>query len=296
MWNYEGAQCPHCGKELQQTDDIVVCPDCGTPQHRSCWQQHGECGNAAKHAEGFVWSKPVLPAAAEEEPEITCPRCGRANNAANIFCAFCGSELNRSADTQSSQFPGLAAFTQQQQQIPDETYEDIPASDWQLYIGPNSYSYFRHFEIQRQRNSKISFAVIPAIFPDLYFLYRKAWVTGIILGVLMVVLSLPAMFSLYFEYFGLSSVLGLSYEFWLKAMSWSSYAVLAVRLVCSLLGIWIYRKESARRMRKIKAQSLNDSDYRQKLVRRGGTSWVGILIYCAACFSLSYIASHFILL
>jgi len=34
----------------------VVCPDCGTPHHRSCYAENGGCANAARHDEdGFEW-------------------------------------------------------------------------------------------------------------------------------------------------------------------------------------------------------------------------------------------------
>ena len=39
MFFYEGCQCPVCGKSFQESDDIVVCPQCGAPHHRECWKQ-----------------------------------------------------------------------------------------------------------------------------------------------------------------------------------------------------------------------------------------------------------------
>jgi len=53
--DFNGQKCPACGRSFDQDDDIVVCPVCGTPQHRSCWDERGECVNAARHAEGYVW-------------------------------------------------------------------------------------------------------------------------------------------------------------------------------------------------------------------------------------------------
>lgn len=35
--DYRGQHCPICGKEFCDGDDIVVCPECGTPYHRECY-------------------------------------------------------------------------------------------------------------------------------------------------------------------------------------------------------------------------------------------------------------------
>ena len=32
-----------CGKPLTLQDDIVVCPDCGAPYHRDCYEKLGRC-------------------------------------------------------------------------------------------------------------------------------------------------------------------------------------------------------------------------------------------------------------
>ena len=43
-----GQKCPACGRNFDHDDDIVVCPVCGTPQHRACWDERGECVNASR--------------------------------------------------------------------------------------------------------------------------------------------------------------------------------------------------------------------------------------------------------
>ena len=52
---YENNICDGCKKKFSETDDIVVCPVCGTPQHRECYEKNGECVNAALHESGFSW-------------------------------------------------------------------------------------------------------------------------------------------------------------------------------------------------------------------------------------------------
>lgn len=52
---YTGIDCPVCGNPFQDGEDIVTCPQCGTPSHRSCYESIGHCANAEKHKEGFTF-------------------------------------------------------------------------------------------------------------------------------------------------------------------------------------------------------------------------------------------------
>lgn len=38
-------------------DDVVTCPDCGTPHHRECYQELGKCANKNLHGTDFVFNR-----------------------------------------------------------------------------------------------------------------------------------------------------------------------------------------------------------------------------------------------
>ena len=62
MEELKGKVCEACGKEFEEKDinnidSIVYCPVCGTPVHRSCWEEKGGCPFESKHAEGYVWGQ-----------------------------------------------------------------------------------------------------------------------------------------------------------------------------------------------------------------------------------------------
>ena len=97
-----GQKCPACGRNFDHDDDIVVCPVCGTPQHRACWDERGECVNASRHAEGYVWQPEAAGYRAEPQPEEqtenkqgtqVCPICGAENNPNSLSCTNCGAPL-----------------------------------------------------------------------------------------------------------------------------------------------------------------------------------------------------------
>ena len=87
MARYTGNHCPVCEQAFTDDDDIVVCPDCGTPYHRACWPKEG-CVHAAEHGQ-FEWRPDNAPEA--EEP--VCPNCGAHNPPGAHFCNHCGVPL-----------------------------------------------------------------------------------------------------------------------------------------------------------------------------------------------------------
>ena len=70
MATYTGAKCLVCNEVFKDGDDIVVCPECGTPYHRDCYKQAGKCINDELHEKGGSWVK-------ANEAEINANRCRR---------------------------------------------------------------------------------------------------------------------------------------------------------------------------------------------------------------------------
>ena len=58
---YENQKCPVCGVAFKSGDDIVTCPECGTPHHRQCYEKIGKCANASLHSTGFVYKRAQEP-------------------------------------------------------------------------------------------------------------------------------------------------------------------------------------------------------------------------------------------
>lgn len=91
---YKGQICDGCGKTFEENDDVVVCPECATPQHRECYNKNSACVNAHKHAEDFSWEalggkNPVAAVKEEKVKTIPCPNCGYNNPAGSESCKQC---------------------------------------------------------------------------------------------------------------------------------------------------------------------------------------------------------------
>lgn len=112
---YENTECVFCKKIFTADDDVVTCPECGSPHHRECWSNNGKCANADKHGDGFVWKFPLK----DEKPTgfggnpfrtpqlqfdnnmrgkngerlAACPRCGHFNFENEVLCQNCHAAL-----------------------------------------------------------------------------------------------------------------------------------------------------------------------------------------------------------
>lgn len=121
MPKYIGQSCTSCQEKFTEQDDIVVCPDCGSPYHRECYKKEGKCINTELHASGESWKpKAIIPeipksednssehigvsdadipredtvgSYQEEYSKNVCPVCGNENDRDDLFCAKCGSRL-----------------------------------------------------------------------------------------------------------------------------------------------------------------------------------------------------------
>ena len=88
MPKYYGCPCEGCGRPLALTDDIVVCPDCGAPYHRECYEKLGRCIHTPTHGAGYEWTFPY-----KDDALRTCPSCGERTLRTEERCRCCGAVL-----------------------------------------------------------------------------------------------------------------------------------------------------------------------------------------------------------
>lgn len=196
--NYVGLKCGVCGADFAENDDVVVCPDCGTPMHRDCYRENGGCPNSDKHSEGFVFEdfKKITESAQgvslEKNENVqsysTCPFCGEQNKKDASFCNNCGARLvnsvpkNQQAD---GQMPLQAPFYVQGLDplggvAPDAEFEeDVNASDLACYVTVNTPYYLNAFARIKNKMNRFNFSA--AIFSGVWFLYRKQYKIGSII-------------------------------------------------------------------------------------------------------------------
>ncbi len=228
---FNGLPCPKCGRIMNDDDDIVVCPDCATPQHRSCWLENGHCVNHDKHSSGFVWKPEQSEAPAQEadsrqdgapqskichvcgsenpEEAMHCGNCGALFEAGNADpnqpkqCRICGKTNDGDAIhckycgapfSMNSPFtsnPYLAASGIDEK----ECIGGIEAGDIAYYVQPSAPRYIKKFK-KISEGKKISFNWAAFFFAPYWFLYRKMYKVGIIFMLIFATASIaltPAM-------------------------------------------------------------------------------------------------------
>lgn len=219
MGLHTGDPCFACGKKIMEDDDVVVCPECGTPYHRSCWEKNGKCINIRLHRDGKTWERPSEPKPEEGTPvqKQICPRCGAENNADAKFCPSCGMTLQ---DTPQSfwqtppEDPNTSQNTSQQRESvserfrrtaaeinalqdsycgmdPESKLEEERLGDVADFVQRNTIYYLPKFQQFQKTGRRISLNFPAFLFPQYFFAYRKMWGVALILVAIFALLSIP---------------------------------------------------------------------------------------------------------
>lgn len=206
--DYIGNKCPACQKYFHADDDIVVCPECGTPQHRECYEQNGHCCNEHLHAQGYDYQK-EHEHSAESTNVKRCPNCGKENDPGQFFCVHCGTSLSptgsQNGNPQQPNFPQGMPYGAGQNQnggnaynipfmdplggVPGDTDfgDGVTAGETAKYVKQNTPYFIRVFSnIKNFNRSKFNFAA--AIFTGGYLLYRKMYKLGAIFASIQLLL------------------------------------------------------------------------------------------------------------
>ena len=174
--DYKNEICKGCNQPIQEGDDVVVCPVCGTPQHRACWNKNGDCANAYLHADGFVWQKsqpdePAEKIESEAQKPNTVPIMGKAP-------AF--EQLAQEAQNLES------IFLKDQVAHKDEEFDGINVTDAGYYLQTGAHRYIRRF----RKGKKVTWNWGAFIFAPAWFFYRKLYKAGLVFLALVVSLNL----------------------------------------------------------------------------------------------------------
>ena len=308
VYFYEDMRCPVCGELFRPEDDVVVCPVCGLPHHRSCWKAEGHCHLADRHGTPAQWKREDMAEADRQKTGVenddeaaghiqVCPRCQAENPEFAEFCCRCGCPLGE-ADWQSDTARGQASQTPPpyceykpfrspygaaQSYDPHETIGDSNAADLAAMVGSRTDYYMPRFRrIADGRSGGWNWAAF--LFGPYWLLYRKMYLSGSLVLLLQLLqscvftfiidrLSLSTPEKLYRFFSGQTSN---RQEFYLfLSITMLTMLVYLVRFSLGALGNGLYHQHAVWLIRK-KRQAIPDMTAAE-LSTAGGTSF-GILI------------------
>lgn len=192
---FEHEVCPVCGQPFGASDDVVVCPDCGTPHHRACWTEHGGCANAGQHESGFVWQPGHADSTAQEPREehaeeygtVRCPRCGEECEPDALVCPVCGKQLGVAANSRfdfNDEF-----FLRGVDADPDADLDGFSVREASMFVQFRAKDYVRKFtRMKNGRKAGWNWAAL--FFAPYWFFYRKIYKAGLLFMGVLLVLSL----------------------------------------------------------------------------------------------------------
>ncbi len=182
MLSYEGQPCIKCGKPFTADDDIVVCPECGTPYHRACYKEAGTCINTDLHRQHISWQDQRAEQVKKEfseqkKEEIAQQEAARERGEEDAPMLYDGVRI-RPDD------PCIGLD-------PEENFDGAPLRDVSEFVNSNRLYYLPLFHWMKRTGKKVSFNFVCLFFPELYFANRKMWGVTLLVILLRALLFLP---------------------------------------------------------------------------------------------------------
>ena len=309
MYEYTGQKCAVCLKTFAEGDDIVVCPECGAPYHRACYEKAGRCLFEDRHAPGFEWKPAPSPEEQQarrprREPTGVCPVCGAQNPADTLFCRSCGAPMHET-EAQAGPAPryqeaapraareadpgaGEAAYGPAEFPVkPDEKLDGIEARYWAAYVGSNAPIYLLNFKRMEASGQKTGMSFSAMLFGPFYFFYRRVWGAALVVGALDLLLSVPSMLML-FCIAGHPLFAGLDLNLLQVLSNVATGLHAAVMVACGLFGTYLYQRQAGRKIRRLLDGCPPQVQVReQTLAAAGGPSLVALILAVGAVLALS---------
>lgn len=295
MSNYTGSKCIACDSVFDVGDDIVVCPDCGTPYHRDCYFKKGKCINDELHKSGGSWKPDNLPEpTVEEQKTIRCIRCGAENPIEEHVCSNCGTPLinmeatrptfdgqdigSNNANSYDNELPTPSGAVMYNQ---DSDIDGIKLGDYARYVGSNPIGYLPNFIRFGKYGRRISLNFWAMFFPELYFMYRKMKLWGILAVIVMSLLSVPAMIEMYQDGFmgmNLSFGINVKSQQFISISNAMRYMKIVLQILSGLFANYLYYIQAKRDITNIRSENYEDDVSKLKIIGKGGTSWGNVLL------------------
>lgn len=305
----EGKSCVFCKAYLFEEDDVVVCPVCGAPHHRECYERLGHCAEQERHGteNEYCRIKERVEKQKEKEAnkfskeddntqgfnEIICPACHSSYDKNLTSCPNCSAP-------NAMQFGGFTGgfvnFNPLGNVPPDyKIDEDVTAKEAMRFVVSNTHRYIPKFATLNKKK-KVSWNWLAFLFPTGWFFSRKMFKNGFVAGAFSIISSLcsiPLANSLY--NLGITPAKDTTelYKNLIDVMPQISKSViilaiigiiinLLVNFISAMFGDYLYKKYTVKSIKIIKKSEDQTQGYR----KLGG---VNIFLFIVGYMAVQYI-------
>lgn len=248
---FKNEKCAACGMKFFDDADIVVCPECGTPYHRECWERIGACVHSAEHG-SYEWKgeNQELREHLENIESAENQKHENANDGFEIIHVESYDEYREIMDKK---------LLEQQKDF--DAIDGVTAQELLKFIGKNGYYYLPVFKDIRKNNKslKLNFAAF-LMFP-MHCFYRKMNLFGV---VMMTLLFLTTEAKILLSHF--AEQLGISDHMLMTAYIIATALSLAIDIFVLMFFNYFYFKSCIKRINAIK-HHYSDENYDRILAR-----------------------------
>ena len=290
-------KCQICGGYLFDDDDIVVCPICGAPHHRDCYNSVGHCGDEDKHGTPLQYDKQIKKEETHNEnnestDRIICPNCGKLCKREDKFCPNCSAPLGTNSNRNMGNAPFGVPFGNSFVIGPQDPCggvdpkadlgKGVKAREAADFVGIGSQRYRPLFSKFAKGFAKTSWNWAGFIFPAAWMFYRKMYfkATAIFIALLATSLcsfplsnAISEILPANFTNADLATLDFLSGKLLAPTIVLLIAAAvsLAIRILIAMFGDRIYKSHCIDKISEIKNNSEID-DEKTEIVKKGGTN------------------------
>lgn len=265
---FKNEKCAACGMKFFDGEDIVVCPECGAPYHRECWNRIGNCVHSAEHG-SYEWKgdNEELREHLENIESAENNKHETTEDGFEIFHVESYGEYREIMDKK---------LLEQEKDFED--INGVTAQELLKFVGKNGYYYLPVFNDMRKNNKTLKLNFAAFLFFPIHCFYRRMNLFGVIM---MILLFLTTEAKLLLSHF--ADELGLSESGLFTAFVITTAVSLALNIFVLMFFNFFYFKTAVKKISMIKQHYANEN-YDRVLARIEAAGKPGILYSVAFSF------------
>lgn len=172
---FKNEKCAACGMKFFDDEDIVVCPECGAPYHRECWNRVGTCIHSAEHG-SYEW-KGDSAELREHLENVESARINKPETSEDGFEIFHVESYDEYREIMDRKLL--------EQQKDFEEIDGVTAQELLKFVGKNGYYYLPVFKDIRKNNKLLKLNFASFLFFPIHCFYRRMNLFGVIMMILL---------------------------------------------------------------------------------------------------------------